>query len=119
MVAPFTTRAITNSGIQFLSIFDAPYVKFLHTKTNLLKIYLVHEVKLLTSITPVSNTLICVAFVEDNLTIRQMPLCVQYGILKIMYRILCKTKEVDPIKLISLRQVSLSTALKYIINNSV
>ena len=46
-----------------------------------------------------------------------IPLGVQYCILKIMYRIL--PKEVDPIKLSSLRQISLSIALKYIINNSV
>ena len=30
-----------------------------------------------------------------------------------------KPKEVDPVKLISLRQISISIALKYIINNSI
>ena len=49
---------------------------------------------------------------------KTMPLRVQYGILKIMYRICAKPKEADPIKLISL-QVSISIALKYDINNSV
>ena len=42
----------------------------------------------------------------------------KYGTLKIMYRIECKT-EVDPTNLISLRQVSVSIALKYKISNSV
>ena len=33
--------------------------------------------------------------------------------------ICAKSKEIDPIKLISLRQISVSIALEYIINNSV
>ena len=45
-----------------------------------------------------------------------MPLWAQYGILKIMYRILCKTEEVDPIKLVSRWQTSV---FKYIFKNSV
>ena len=42
-----------------------------------------------------------------------------YGILKIMYPILCKTKEIDPIKLISLGQINVLIALNYLSKNSV
>ena len=55
------------------------------------------------------NSLIFVAFVEDNATMSSM-----------RYFVLCaKPKEADTIKLISQRQISVSITLKYIINNSV
>ena len=62
----------------------------------------------------VFDNMVFVALVEDNATMSSIP-----GILKIMYRILCKTNEVDPIKLISLRHISVSITLKYMINNSI
>ena len=50
---------------------------------------------------------------------KTMPLSVQYAILKSCIVFCAKTKEVDHIKLISVLQISVSLALKYIINNSV
>ena len=52
------------------------------------------------------------AFVEDNATVSSIPYFENHVFF-------AKPKEVDPIKLISLRQISVSIALKYIINNSV
>ena len=54
-----------------------------------------------------------VAIVEDNATMSSIP----YFENRVSYFV--QLKEVDPIKLISLRQISLSIALKNIINNSV
>ena len=55
-----------------------------------------------------------VVFVEENATLSSIPYfeksCIVFS---------AKPKEVDPIKPISLRQISVSIALKYIINNSV
>ena len=58
---------------------------------------------------------IFVAFVDDNATMNS----ILYFENHISYLIYSKPKEVDPIKLISLQEISLSIALKYIINNSV
>ena len=55
-----------------------------------------------------------VAFVKDNATMSS----IQYFENCVLY-FCAKPKEVDPIKLISLRQTSVSIALKYIINSSV
>ena len=53
-------------------------------------------------------------FVEDNATMSSIRYFENHAC------ILCKTEgSSDPIKLISLQQISLSIALKYIINNSV
>ena len=52
-----------------------------------------------------------VAFVNDNATMSSILYFENH------VSILCKTE--DPIKLISLRQVSVSIALKYIINNNI
>ena len=60
--------------------------------------------------------MIFVAFVKDNATVSS----IRYFENHVSY-FCAKPKEVrvDPIKLISLRQISVSIALKYIINNSV
>ena len=50
---------------------------------------------------------------------KTMLLWVQYRIFKIVYRFWAKPKELDPVKLVSLRQTRVSIALKYIINNNV
>ena len=52
-----------------------------------------------------------VPFVEENVTMS--------SIIKSCIVFCAKPKEVGPIELISLRQISLSIALKYMINNSV
>ena len=57
---------------------------------------------------------IFVAVVEDNATMSS----IRYFENHVSY-FCAKPKEVDPIKLIYLRQISRSIALKYIINNSV
>ena len=55
------------------------------------------------------QVLVFVAFVKDNATMSSIRYCENHA----------KPREVDPIRLISLRQISLSMALNYIINNSV
>ena len=58
--------------------------------------------------------LVFVAYVEDNATMSS----IRYFENHVLYFVQ-KPKEVDPISRISLRQISASIALKYIINNSV
>ena len=55
-----------------------------------------------------------VAFVVDNAIMNSIPY-----FLKSCIVFCAKAKEVDPIKFISLRQTSVSIALKYKVNNSV
>ena len=58
--------------------------------------------------------IVFVAFVEDNATMSS----ISYFENRVSY-FSAKPKEVDPIKLISLRQTGVSIALKYIINKHV
>ena len=64
----------------------------------------------------IKTTHVFVAFVKDNATMSSIRYFKNHVEI---HRILCKTEELDPIKLIFLRQISLSIAFKYIINNSV
>ena len=75
---------------------------------------LVSTVTLVSLSVLVSSFLLFVAFVEDNAIMSS----VRYYEYLISY-FFAKPKEVDPVKLISLGQISLSIALKYIINNSI
>ena len=60
-----------------------------------------------------TNCYIFVAFVEDNATKSSIPY------FENQYVFCAKPKEIDPIKLIFLRQIRVSITLKYMINNSV
>ena len=62
---------------------------------------------------PVTATFVFVAFVEVNATMSSIRYFEDHASYFVQNR-----KEVDPIKLISLQQTSLSIALKYIINNT-
>ena len=62
---------------------------------------------------PLLSVSLSVAFVVDNATMSSIRYFKNHA------SFFFKPKEVDPIKLISIRQVSLSIAIKFIINNSV
>ena len=60
------------------------------------------------------TNIIFLAFVEDNATMSSIGYFENHA-----SKFCAKLTEVDPIKLISLRQISVSIALKYVINNSI